>query len=40
MGVMVMGQKILERARSDNADMIGLSGLIRPSLNEMVHEAN
>jgi 5-methyltetrahydrofolate--homocysteine methyltransferase len=39
MGVMVPAEKILERARVENADMIGLSGLITPSLDEMVHVA-
>jgi 5-methyltetrahydrofolate--homocysteine methyltransferase len=36
LGVMVPWQTILESARSENADMIGLSGLITPSLDEMV----
>jgi 5-methyltetrahydrofolate--homocysteine methyltransferase len=39
MGVMVPCEKILERAKSENADLIGLSGLITPSLDEMVHVA-
>ena len=39
MGVMVPCEKILERARTENADIIGLSGLITPSLDEMVHVA-
>ena len=39
MGVMVPCEKILERAKSEKADMIGLSGLITPSLDEMVHVA-
>jgi 5-methyltetrahydrofolate--homocysteine methyltransferase len=39
MGVMVPCEKILERAKSENADVIGLSGLITPSLDEMVHVA-
>ncbi len=39
MGVMVPCEKILERARLENADVIGLSGLITPSLDEMVHVA-
>jgi 5-methyltetrahydrofolate--homocysteine methyltransferase len=39
MGVMVPCEKILERAKVENADMIGLSGLITPSLDEMVHVA-
>jgi len=39
MGVMVPCEKILERAKVEKADMIGLSGLITPSLDEMVHVA-
>ena len=39
LGVMVPSEKILERAKAENADMIGLSGLITPSLDEMVHVA-
>jgi 5-methyltetrahydrofolate--homocysteine methyltransferase len=39
LGVMVSCEKILETARRENADMIGLSGLITPSLDEMVHVA-
>jgi 5-methyltetrahydrofolate--homocysteine methyltransferase len=39
MGVMVPCEKILERAKAEKADMIGLSGLITPSLDEMVHVA-
>ncbi len=39
MGVMVPCEKILERAKTENADLIGLSGLITPSLDEMVHVA-
>ncbi len=39
LGVMVPAQKILEKAREVNADIIGLSGLITPSLDEMVHVA-
>jgi 5-methyltetrahydrofolate--homocysteine methyltransferase len=39
MGVMVPCEKILERAKEEKADMIGLSGLITPSLDEMVHVA-
>jgi 5-methyltetrahydrofolate--homocysteine methyltransferase len=39
MGVMVPSERILERARAEKADMIGLSGLITPSLDEMVHVA-
>ncbi len=38
-GVMVPCEKILERAKAEKADMIGLSGLITPSLDEMVHVA-
>ena len=39
LGVMVPSEKILQRAREVNADLIGLSGLITPSLDEMVHVA-
>ena len=39
MGVMVPAEKILERAREVRADIVGLSGLITPSLDEMVHVA-
>ena len=39
LGVMVSTEKILETARERNADVIGLSGLITPSLDEMVHVA-
>ncbi|GLQ57778.1 methionine synthase [Devosia nitrariae] len=39
LGVMVPTQKILETARNENVDVIGLSGLITPSLDEMVHVA-
>jgi 5-methyltetrahydrofolate--homocysteine methyltransferase len=39
MGVMVPAERILELAKSVNADIIGLSGLITPSLDEMVHVA-
>ncbi|HEX7112424.1 MAG TPA: methionine synthase [Mizugakiibacter sp.] len=39
LGVMVPAQKILDTARAENADMIGLSGLITPSLEEMGHVA-
>ena len=39
LGVMVSSEKILKRARDENADLIGLSGLITPSLDEMVHVA-
>ncbi len=40
LGVMVPCEKILETARRENADMIGLSGLITPSLEEMAHVAS
>jgi 5-methyltetrahydrofolate--homocysteine methyltransferase len=39
LGVMVPAAKILETAREKDADAIGLSGLITPSLDEMVHVA-
>ena len=39
LGVMVPAAKILETARETKADVIGLSGLITPSLDEMVHVA-
>lgn len=39
LGVMVSCDKILETAKEKNADVIGLSGLITPSLDEMVHVA-
>ena len=39
LGVMVPAQKILDAARAEKADMIGLSGLITPSLEEMSHFA-
>jgi 5-methyltetrahydrofolate--homocysteine methyltransferase len=39
LGVMVSAAKILETAREREADVIGLSGLITPSLDEMVHVA-
>lgn len=39
LGVMVPAQKILETAKAENVDIIGLSGLITPSLDEMVHVA-
>ena len=39
MGVMVPAEKILDKAREINADVIGLSGLITPSLDEMVNVA-
>ncbi|KQN74899.1 methionine synthase [Devosia sp. Leaf64] len=40
LGVMVPPQKILETARAEKVDVIGLSGLITPSLDEMVHLAS
>jgi 5-methyltetrahydrofolate--homocysteine methyltransferase len=40
LGVMVSCEKILEAARREKAKMIGLSGLITPSLDEMVHVAS
>jgi 5-methyltetrahydrofolate--homocysteine methyltransferase len=40
LGVMVPGQKILETAKQEGADIIGLSGLITPSLDEMVGVAS
>ena len=39
MGVMVPAETILKTAREENVDIIGLSGLITPSLDEMVHVA-
>jgi 5-methyltetrahydrofolate--homocysteine methyltransferase len=39
LGVMVPCEKILQRAREEKADLIGLSGLITPSLDEMTHVA-
>ena len=39
LGVMVPAQRILDEARSCGADLVGLSGLITPSLDEMVHLA-
>ncbi|WP_416140645.1 methionine synthase [Halomonas sp. HK25] len=39
LGVMVPAEKILQTAKAENADIIGLSGLITPSLDEMVHVA-
>ena len=39
MGVMVSSEAILEKAVEENVDIIGLSGLITPSLDEMVHVA-
>ncbi len=40
LGVMVSCDKILEAAKREKADIIGLSGLITPSLDEMVHVAS
>jgi len=40
LGVMVPAQKILDTAREHDAQIIGLSGLITPSLDEMVHVAS
>jgi 5-methyltetrahydrofolate--homocysteine methyltransferase len=39
LGVMVPTEKIIEAAKRENVDIIGLSGLITPSLDEMVHVA-
>ena len=39
MGVMVPAEQILKKAKEENCDIIGLSGLITPSLDEMVHVA-
>lgn len=39
LGVMTPCDKILETAKNEKADIIGLSGLITPSLEEMVHVA-
>ncbi len=39
LGVMVPAERILDTARDEEADLIGLSGLITPSLDEMVHVA-
>ncbi|MDZ7808902.1 MAG: cobalamin-dependent protein [Arhodomonas sp.] len=39
LGVMVPNEKILDAAKEHDADIIGLSGLITPSLDEMVHVA-
>jgi 5-methyltetrahydrofolate--homocysteine methyltransferase len=39
LGVMVSAERILEEAKKQNVDIIGLSGLITPSLDEMVHVA-
>jgi 5-methyltetrahydrofolate--homocysteine methyltransferase len=40
LGVMVPAEKIIDTAVEENADIIGLSGLITPSLDEMVHVAS
>jgi 5-methyltetrahydrofolate--homocysteine methyltransferase len=40
LGVMVPADRILRVAREEKADLIGLSGLITPSLDEMVHVAS
>ncbi len=40
LGVMVPAEKILQTARDERVDIIGLSGLITPSLDEMVHVAS
>jgi 5-methyltetrahydrofolate--homocysteine methyltransferase len=40
LGVMVPADKILETAQREKVDIIGLSGLITPSLDEMVHIAH
>jgi 5-methyltetrahydrofolate--homocysteine methyltransferase len=40
LGVMVSCEEILRRAREEQVDIIGLSGLITPSLDEMVHVAS
>ncbi len=39
LGVMVPAEKILETAKKENCDIVGLSGLITPSLDEMCHVA-
>ena len=39
LGVMVSSERILQTAREENVDLVGLSGLITPSLDEMVHVA-
>ncbi len=39
LGVMVPAERILDVAEAENADIVGLSGLITPSLDEMVHVA-
>ena len=40
LGVMVPADKILQTAKDENVDIVGLSGLITPSLDEMVHVAS
>jgi 5-methyltetrahydrofolate--homocysteine methyltransferase len=40
LGVMVPAERILETARAEEVDVIGLSGLITPSLDQMVHVAS
>ncbi len=40
LGVMVPAQDILDRAENEGADVVGLSGLITPSLDQMVHVAH
>jgi len=40
LGVMVHSDKIIETAKQENVDIIGLSGLITPSLEEMIHVAS
>src|SRR5437762_12533175 len=40
LGVMVPAQTIIETAQRENADAVGLSGLITPSLEEMAHVAD
>ncbi len=40
LGVMVPASRIIEAARHENADIVGVSGLITPSLDEMVHLAS
>ena len=40
LGVMVPSDKILSTVKAEGADIIGLSGLITPSLDEMVHVAS
>jgi len=40
LGVMIPAEEILDKAKKENADLIGLSGLITPSLHEMEHVAH